>query len=177
MPGNETSLVVLFRFLPPPVSRGIGQALLTGDATKATLSHALKTAQAHQYEFANQAFLVPHHGSEHNLPAWLRPYICGIAVISGAENSPHHPSKATLQQLSRWTGASTPRLYCTAYGIQCAKAFKRLATTAHGKTLVRPGDCFGDIVVKVPKDGEAFVESASADGEPRRQFGYCGNPD
>lgn len=175
VPGNETSLVVLFRFLRPHRSDGIGQALLTGDATRATLIHAVATAQAHRYALENQAFLVPHHGSEHNLPEWLGHYVRGVAVISGPDNSQHHPSRTTLEMLSRWTYRSGSGLYCTAYGVQCAKAFGHLATTADRRKLVLPGHCFGDIVVNVPEDGEAFVESSSADGSLRRPFGYCGN--
>jgi hypothetical protein len=175
VPGNETSLVALFRFLRSTRSDGIGQALLTGDATEATLYHAARTALAHGYEIENHAFLVPHHGSGNNLPEWLVPCVRGVAVISGPANSQYHPAQATLEMLSRRTSGTGSRLYCTAYGVQCAKAFGHLATTDYGRKLVQPGHCFGDIVVNVPEDEEAFVESTSADGRPRRQFGYCGN--
>ena len=49
VPGNETSLIVLFRFLPSTPVLGMGRALLTGDATPAGLAYARKTAQRHGY--------------------------------------------------------------------------------------------------------------------------------
>jgi hypothetical protein len=174
VPGNETSLVVLFRFLRAPLGDGVGRALLTGDATPAALAFARDTAKQHGYIFENQAFLVPHHGSEHNFPAWLRDDIRGLAVISGSMTSPHHPSHKVLRQLATWTCGSSPKLFCTAYGHCCSQAFGNRAGTHEGH-LVQPGDCFGDIVARVPVTSPAEMVSSSAAGNLRRPFGYCGN--
>lgn len=175
-PGNETSLVVLFRFLKAPLTEGLGRALLTGDATPAALAFARDIAERHGYLIENQAFLVPHHGSEHNFPDWLRDYIRGLAVISGSMTSPHHPSHKVLQQLATWTGGSSPKLFCTAYGHCCSQAFGNRAGT-HEVHLVQPGNCFGDIVARITTTGPAEVVTSSAAGNLRRPFGYCGNPD
>ena len=67
--GNDTSLVLLFRFLAQQVDNGFGTALLPGDATPATLGFARETATSlGELSLKNQMFLVPHHGSRHNLP-------------------------------------------------------------------------------------------------------------
>jgi hypothetical protein len=167
---------VLFRFQNAPVTGGFGRALLTGDATPATLSFARHTANQYAgLNLENQAFLVPHHGSEHNLPSWLGSYIQGIAIISGSAASPHHPSPKVLEQLSKWTCRSIPKLFCTGYARCCAQAFAARAA-AHEKNLVRPGSCFGDLVIRVPRSAPATIEQTSADGNFRRPFGYCGNP-
>jgi hypothetical protein len=174
VPGNETSLVVLFRFLQAPPTNGLGRVLLTGDATPAALAFARRTAERYGYIVENQAFLVPHHGSAHNFPLWLRDYIRGLAVISGSMTSPHHPAHKVLQQLATWTCSSAPKLFCTAYGHSCSQAFGNRAG-GHEKHLVQPGNCFGDIVVRIPRSGPAELAESSADGNLRRPFGYCGN--
>jgi hypothetical protein len=138
------------------------------------LAFARDTAERHGYILENQALLVPHHGSEHNFPAWLRDYIRGLAVISGSMTSPHHPSHKVLQQLATWTCGSAPRLFCTAYGHCCSQAFGKRAE-AHETHLVQPGNCFGDIVVRIPRSSPAELAESSADGNLRRPFGYCGN--
>jgi beta-lactamase superfamily II metal-dependent hydrolase len=176
VPGNETSLVVLFRFLAAPVEEGVGRALLTGDATPATLSFARHTASRYPgLALENQAFLVPHHGSGHNLPSWLGSFIHGTAIISGTTGSPHHPALKVLQQLARWTCRSTPNLFCTDYADGCAQSFAARAAE-NEKHLVRPGSCFGDIVIRVPASRPAAVEETSVNGNLRRRFGHCGNP-
>jgi hypothetical protein len=176
LPGNETSLVVLFRFQGQPVESGLGRVLLTGDATKATLRYARKTAERFPgYEIENQVFLVPHHGSENNLPEWLEPYIHGVAVISAATSSPHHPSSDVLRRLAHRTcGAGVPGLFCTNYAYGCSHAFASRAAM-HEMEFVSPGSCFGDLVIRIPAAAPAGLESSSAPGHLRRRFGYCGN--
>ena len=174
VPGNETSLVVLFRFVRAPHSNGLGRALLTGDATPAALTFARETAERNGYILENQAFLVPHHGSEHNFPNWLRGYIRGLAIISGSMTSPHHPSHKVLQQLAVWTCGSSPKLFCTAYGHSCSQAFSSLAG-AQEAHLVQPGKCFGDIVARISVTAPAEMAESSEEGNLRRPFGYCGS--
>src|SRR5256884_1727356 len=176
VPGNETSLIVLFRFLPSTPVLGMGRALLTGDATPAGLAYARKTAQGHGYNFENQLFLVPHHGSKRNFPLWLADYIRGLAVVSGSMESKHHPAPEVLGHLSDWTCGSTPKLFCTAYGHSCSQAFGKDAPERQAH-LGQPGSCFGDIVVRLPAASPATLERSSADGESRRPFGYCGHPE
>jgi len=174
VPGNETSLVVLFRFVGAPSNGGMGRALLAGDATPAGLTHARAIAKQFGYILENQVFLVPHHGSQLNFPAWLRTYILGVAIISGSATSSYHPSNKVLEQLAEWTGETTPKLFCTAYSHCCAQAFGSRAGPRETH-LVKPGECFGDIVVCLPRDKAAILEGSSADGHSRRPFGYCGN--
>ena len=86
VPGNETSLVILFRFLEEGTDASYGRALLPGDATPTTLSFARQTAEGfHQLRLDNQAFVVPHHGSARNLPPWLGDHLHGIAVVSASD--------------------------------------------------------------------------------------------
>ena len=173
VPGNETSLVVLFRFLGQKSAIGLGRALLPGDATPGTLAFARDTGK-HFPELVidNQAFLVPHHGSQHNLPVWVKTHIHGVVVVSAPTDSPHHPSQKTLELLGNWTHGSD-RLFCTAYAQCCAKAFGTRA--APNDPLVEPGNCFGNVVIRVPRSAPAALTQSSAPGHQRRPYGYCGN--
>jgi beta-lactamase superfamily II metal-dependent hydrolase len=171
--GNETSLVVLFRFVEQPDKEGSGRALFPGDATPATLSFARATgANAPGLEIDNQMFVVPHHGSSRNLPAWTRQHMHGIVVVSATTNSPHHPSETVLTQIAKWTGGE--QLVCTSYAQCCGRQFGQFAS-APDQQWVQPGECFGDIVIRVPRCGPAAFVKSSAPGHHRRAFGFCGN--
>jgi hypothetical protein len=170
VPGNATSLVVLFRFLNAPGN--LGRVLLPGDATPQTLEFARQTGEAFpDLEIDNDMFLVPHHGSHHNLPPWVQDHVRGIAVVSAPTNSPNHPSEKTLQLLGRWTcGSKPPRLFCTSYAHACANAFGK---NANEKKLVQPGSCFGDITFEISPTLPAQVKHFTVDGNLRRPYGYC----
>ena len=171
VPGNETSLVVLFRFVGQDTAAGMGRALLPGDATPATLDFARQTAARFPgLTLDNQMFLVPHHGSRHNLPAWLSNHTKGIAVVSSRTDSLQHPSQLALQSLRQWTGNSA--IFCTSYAKCCSKAFGKQALGA-AKALVKPGSCFGDLVISVSRNQPAQFVSSTDAGDRRRQFGYC----
>ncbi|HEV2963337.1 MAG TPA: MBL fold metallo-hydrolase [Candidatus Angelobacter sp.] len=176
VPGNETSLVVLFHFLAPSKIKGAGRVLLPGDATPPTLNLARQTGQDFpDLAIDNQAFVVPHHGSQYNFPEWLKTYIHGIAVVSAPTDSLTHPSKEVLEHLGTWTYSSpSSKLFCTSYAKCCAKKFGATAS-ASDQFLVKPGSCFGDIVICVPKSSTAHFDQSSHSGHSRRQFGYCGN--
>lgn len=174
VPGNETSLVVLFRFVDQQSRTGLGRALLPGDATPATLSFARETASSFsELAMDNHMFLVPHHGSRHNLPAWLQDHVHGIVVVSSPTDSPHHPSSDALKRLAEWSGNSN-RLFCTSYAQCCATAFGGRARAAD-RALVQPGSCFGNVVVRVPRSAPAELKESSEPGDRRRSFGYCGH--
>jgi hypothetical protein len=179
VPGNDTSLVVLFRF--KRVSRrtpGVGRALLPGDSTPATLKFAKETGiDFPELALDNQAFLVPHHGSSNNLPTWIDRFLHGIVVISSGTKSTVHPSAKVLKRLSRHCrhGRST-RLFCNAYAGVCSKAFGKNAESRE-KKWIEPGSCFGDIVIRIDRKSVARVVRSSAKGQKRRKFGYCGNVD
>jgi hypothetical protein len=173
--GNETSLVVLFRFVGRKSGDGLGRALFPGDATSATLAFARRTAG----NFAgltidNQMFLVPHHGSRRNLPAWIADHAHGIVVVSGTTNSSYHPSSDVLKQIVKWNDKGG-HLFCTSYAQCCAKAFGRRASAAD-RALVQPGGCFGNVVIRIPRSAPAEFKESSESGNRRRRFGYCGNP-
>jgi len=173
--GNETSLVVLFRFVAQKSSDGLGRALFPGDATSATLNFARQTAK----EFAglaidNQMLLVPHHGSHDNLPSWLADHAHGIVAVSAPTNSPHHPSSDVLKQIVKWNPKGG-HLFCTSYAQCCVKTFGRRARAAD-RALVQPGSCFGNVVIRIPLSADAEFQQSSTSGEPRRKFGFCGNP-
>lgn len=170
VPGNATSLVVLFRFLN--ANQSFGRALLPGDATPQTLDFARQTGKEFpDLQIDNDMFLVPHHGSYYNLPQWVQTHIRGIAVVSAPTDSPKHPSEQTLKLLGKWTcSARPPRLFCTSYAHACAKAFGKSATN---KSLVQPGSCFGDITVEISPTMPAQVRRFSVNGDLRRPYGYC----
>jgi hypothetical protein len=170
VPGNATSLVILFRFLNE--AQGFGRVLLPGDATPPTLDFARQTGkQFPDLAIDNDLFLVPHHGSHYNLPSWLQAHVRGVAVVSAPTNSPKHPSEQTLKLLAKWTCATQPPgLFCTSYAHACAKAFGQNATN---KKLVLPGSCFGDITVEISPTLPARVKNFTVDGNLRRPYGYC----
>jgi hypothetical protein len=171
--GNETSLVVLFRFADQASGGGLGRALFPGDATLATLSFARETAGAFaELSIDNQMFLVPHHGSRLNLPPWMADHAHGIVVVSAPTNSSHHPSSKVLKQIANWND-KTDHLFCTSYAQCCKKAFGRRAAD---QALVQPGSCFGDVVIRIPRSEPAEFKESSDPGDRRRIFGYCGNP-
>jgi len=171
--GNETSLVILFRFLDAAGGAGVGRALLPGDATPATLKSAEKTARAFALHLDNHAVVVPHHGSVGNLPAWIDAYLHGVVVVSAPTDSDHHPSSVVLQRISRLTRApEAPHVFCTSYARACARKY---GPAAPEPALGGPGPCFEDVVVRVPRSGPATVVSSTKDGTSRRPYGYCGN--
>lgn len=171
VPGNATSLVILFRFLNED-SRSFGRVLLPGDATPQTLDFARQTGKRFpDLAIDNDLLLVPHHGSHYNLPLWVQAHVRGLAVVSAPTNSPNHPSEQTLKLLAKWTCTTKPpRLFCTSYAQACAKAF---GTNATDKKLVRPGSCFGDITVEITPTMPAQVKYFTVDGNLRRPYGHC----
>lgn len=174
--GNETSLVLLFRFNSSENSSGRGRAILPGDATPATLQLARDEARRAGLDLDNQALLVPHHGSSKNLPSWLVDLTHGIAVISGRPNSRYHPSRETLRVLSERCRIGTgSRLYCTSYAKACGDEFGARAMSAEEGGWIRPGPCFGDVTIRVPPASPAEVIGFSERGDLRRRFGHCGN--
>jgi hypothetical protein len=185
--GNETSLVILFRFLDAGGAGdfglvgggfveddGIGRALLPGDATPATLRSAAETSRTFAgLSLDNQAFVVPHHGSSANLPTWIEPSLHGVVVVSAPTDSDHHPSAHVLERISRLRRATpAAHVFCTSYAGACAREYGR---GTEEPALGRPGPCFEDVVVVVPRGGPAAVVSSSQDGASRRPYGYCGN--
>jgi beta-lactamase superfamily II metal-dependent hydrolase len=175
--GNATSVIILFAFRTPKTcgTPGAGKVLLTGDATNKLLEEADHVAVEQHLDLHNQLLLVPHHGGVKVIPDWLQQYVHGIAVISGRTDSPHHPKLATLQTLASRTCAGTPpKLYCTSYAQACREAFES-RPNAKELHLVRPGPCFGNMALRVPRASESVFESSSDAGENRRRFGWCGN--
>ncbi len=175
VPGNETSLVLLCRFMAATGDPGSGRILLPGDATPATLSSARKTARRFpELTLDNQTFVVPHHGSSKNLPEWIDPLLHGLILISAPTDSPHHPAPTALERLARRehdpAGAG---LFCTSYAQACRDVYGPGA--GRWRSLVQPGPCFGDLTVAVPPSGPAVFKSSTARGDRRRRFGYCGN--
>jgi len=171
VPGNETSLVVLFRFDGQNHRAGLGRALFPGDATPATLKYARATAaQFPHLSIHNQMFLLPHHGSHHNLPEWAGDYAHGVVAVSGRTDSPHHPSKNVLTQISQWNSGN--QVFCTSYAQCCRQTYGKRAKASR---WVKPGSCFGDLVIRVPRTGPSALQDSSHDGHGRRSFGYCGN--
>src|SRR5262249_16642736 len=168
VPGNETSLVILFRFLKQSAIPGAARVLLPGDATPATLQLARKTGNDFSgLAIDNQAMVVPHHGSRHNLPAWLRAYIHGVVTVSGPTASPSDPSPEVLKLLTQWTSPdSGSRFVCTSYALCCAKRFGGRAGD-DSLSLVAKGSCFGHIVIRVPESEQARLERSSHRGQAR----------
>jgi hypothetical protein len=178
VPGNETSLVVLFRFLDPAgragarPTHGFGRAVFPGDATPATLDFARRTAADFPgLSLENQVFLVPHHGSHHNFPDWLIATMHGLAVVSSSTRSKHHPSSDVLRTIAAWSQGGR-QVYCTSYAQCCRAEFGGAGQTE----LTQPGPCFGHLLIEAPQSGPATLTASAADGEKRRGFGYCGNP-
>jgi hypothetical protein len=174
VPGNETSLVLLFRFVGVGKNNGFGRVLLPGDATPATLTYARETAKRFPgLALDNQLFLVPHHGSNRNHPAWVDKHLHGFVVVSSPTDSPHHPSSEVLKRIAK-TGTGGGRLLCTSYAQCCRKAFANRARPSD-RAWVQPGPCFGDVAVAVPLASQAEYKGSSHSGLSRRSFGYCGN--
>jgi len=179
VPGNKTSLVLLFRFAGAPDEEGLGRALLPGDATPATLRYARDMSRgAKELHLKHQALVVPHHGSRHNLPRWFVPYVRGVAAISAPTDSARHPAPQVLEQLSTrripdGQGAGS-KLFCTSYADCCRRKFAHRASAGE-HSLVRPGRCFGNLVIELTRGQPARVVAAQTEGELRRRFGYCGN--
>lgn len=170
--GNATSLVILAYFAETAVPPGLGRLVLPGDATRFTLGSARRMANYHsQLVLHNQAFLVPHHGSKANLPDWLGQYLHGVALVSGRTNSDHHPADSVLEQLRH----ESLEIFCTSYARCCRQRYGDRAGAGQSH-LVRPGPCFGDFVVRVPRSGKATLARSSDDGGSRRTFGICGAP-
>jgi glyoxylase-like metal-dependent hydrolase (beta-lactamase superfamily II) len=175
VPGNETSMVLLFRFHRQG-ELGQGRALLTGDATPGTLNFANSIAENFpELSLDNQAFVVPHHGSSANLPKQFENLLHGVVVISAPSQSSYHPSSKILERLAARTCSSNPpRLFCTSYAQACRTKFGGNADP-NDRHLVQPGPCFGVVVVRIPCGSNAEVESTSDQtGARRRVFGYCG---
>ena len=174
VPGNETSLVLLFRFVGVGRGTGFGRALLPGDATPATLSYARETAERFPgLTLDNQLFLVPHHGSDRNHPEWIDKHLHGIVVVSSPTNSPHHPSSEVLKRIAK-RAPGGGRLLCTSYAQCCRQTFGNRARASE-RAWVEPGPCFGDVAVAVPLSSQAEYKGSSHAGLNRRNFGHCGN--
>jgi beta-lactamase superfamily II metal-dependent hydrolase len=177
VPGNDTSLVIGFRFLGPPAESGVGRVLLPGDATKATLDFARRTASRFpDLSLNNQAFVAPHHGSSDGLPEWLYRCLFGVVIISAPTNSSHHPGKNTLIKIAKHCcSQAIPQLFCTSYAGTCATEFRNQARDDE-LHLVDPGPCFGDVAIRIPPVGVATLDGSSHAGQERRRFGHCGHP-
>lgn len=170
VPGNETSLVILFRFYG-----GIeaGRGLLTGDAEKATLDFALRTAERFPHlSLRNDCFVVPHHGARNGVPGWLLEISRGAIVISGRTDSDHHPSRETLMTVARRCADSGGNLYCTSYAQACRETY-RPHVGRESRRMVAPGRCFGDFVIEVDDLRGARLAASSDHGEARRAYGLC----
>lgn len=169
--GNETSLVILFRFDSGEQRRG----LLTGDATPHTLAFALHVSRRHPHlSLRNDCLLVPHHGARNGLPEWLVESSGGAFVVSAPTASPHHPAPSTLAAAVMRCAPGTGELFCTSYARACREGPGRNAP-AHHQHLIADGSCFGNIVIDVPERGPFgwVLLQSSADGERRRPYGYC----
>lgn len=169
VPGNETSLVLLFRFSAVSSASGLGRVVLPGDASAATLGFARSVgARWPDLTLDNQAFLLAHHGSRDNFPGWLTDHLHGLVIVSAPSNSPHHPADDVLRRLARLKTDDRARVYCAAYAGVCARDY------GQGAPPPAPdGPCFGDMSVDVPARDPARVVASSARGDLLRAFGYC----
>jgi beta-lactamase superfamily II metal-dependent hydrolase len=171
-PGNETSLVLLFRFPGSDGKQGFGSILLPGDATAATLRYARETSRRFpELSLDNQLFLVPHHGSRRNSPKWVDKYLHGIVVVSAPTDSSHHPSESLLKRFASRAHKSE-QLFCTSYAHACRESFRHLSSQQN-RDVVQPGACFGDIAIAVSPSEAAQSLGSSHDGSRRREFGHC----
>lgn len=170
VPGNDTSMVILFRFYG-----GIhaGRGLLTGDAERLTLDFARRTAERFPHlELRNDCLFVPHHGARSGVPEWLLDLSDGAVVISGRTDSNYHPARDTLMAVAYRCAASGGKLYCTSYAKACGDAY-------HGRTgvgdahLVKSGRCFGDFTIFIDDLQGARLSRSSDPGEARRAYGLC----
>lgn len=170
VPGNDTSMVILFRFYG-----GIraGRGLLTGDAERPTLDFARQTAERFPHlGLRNDCLFVPHHGARAGVPEWLLGLSDGAVVISGRTDSNYHPARDTLMGIAHRCAASGGKLYCTSYAKACGDAYH--GHTAAGEShLVKPGRCFGDFTIFIDDLQGARLSRSSDHGESRRAYGLC----
>ena len=170
VPGNETSFVLLFRF----VAARYGRVVLTGDATRGTLNFARKvTEQFPELRMDNGCLVIPHHGSRNGVPDWLYEHSAGAVVLSAPTDDIHHPSHDTLREIARRLSGRGEALFCTSYALACRQQFGK-AAGARARHLVAEGPCFGDISVRVTIRGGWTLTRSSEPGQLRRRFGHCG---
>ncbi len=167
--GNLTSLVLMYR--THGLDGAAGNVLLPGDATPETLRYAAQNARREPgLTMDHDMLVVPHHGSQKNLPAWLDRHIKGSAVISAPANSLHHPAQQVLERLG---ALCAPRdgaqVFCTSYARHCRQSFGPPAAGADQSPL-----CFGHMTFSIAHDGTRFGRSTH-NGEDMRSFGICGN--
>jgi len=170
VPGNDTSMVLLFRFYG---GTHAGRGLLTGDAERPTLDFARRTGERFPHlALRNDCLFVPHHGARSGVPEWLLDLSDGAIVISGRTDSDHHPARDTLMAIAYRCSVSGGKLYCTSYAKACHEAY-------HGHTdprethLVKPGRCFGDFTIFIDDLQGAQLSQSSDPGEARRVYGLC----
>lgn len=168
--GNLTSLVLLYRSLGR--KGAAGNALLPGDATPATLRFAAQQVRRDpSLSLDHDVLVVPHHGSQHNLPAWLDRHIKGSAVFSAPHDSAHHPAQQVLERLSALCGGrpGPASVFCTSYARHCRESFGPPSAESDQSPM-----CFGHMTFHVGQGGSQLAR-ASHGGDAMRAFGYCGN--
>lgn len=171
VPGNETSMVVLFHFTSGDERRG----LLTGDATAGTLAFARTVSRAFpELTMRNDCFVVPHHGSRDGIPPWLQELCDGAFLVSAPTESRHHPSPETLAAAVHRCRVAGGEIFCTSYAHACRHEYGRSAPAAD-RHLTEPGPCFGTIAIDVHESGTAAwsVAGTTSPGELRRPYGFC----
>jgi len=171
LPGNPTSLVVQFAFTRNELREQRGCAILPGDATAATLNGARRRAQEFpELNLANDALVIPHHGSHHNWVPWFADALLGVAIVSAPSGRDKHPSPAVLREVLQVCGSGEhSRLLCTSYAGACHRAY--------GAESGAPGrlePCFGDISVALSPQSGARLIAHDERGPSRRSFGLCG---
>lgn len=170
VPGNDTSMVILFRFHGGTEA---GRGLLTGDAENATLDFARHTAERFPHlALRNDCLFVPHHGARAGIPDWLFELSHGAIVISGRTNSEHHPARETLIAAAHRCSTTGGKLYCTSYSRACREAYQGYADPREGH-LLKPGRCFGDFTITIDDLQGAQLSRSSDPGEARRAYGLC----
>jgi hypothetical protein len=172
VPGNETSMVILFHFTTGGERRG----LLTGDATAGTLNFARTVSEAFpDLTLRNDCFVVPHHGARAGIPRWLQELCEGAFLVSAPTESLHHPAPAILAAAVHRCRSTGGELFCTSYARACRHEYGQSAPAAD-RHLVEPGPCFGTISVVVHQTGPAAwsMVGSSSRGELRRPYGFCG---
>lgn len=172
-PGNESSIVLLFRFRGHDGPEG--RMLLPGDATPVILKYADSHAKFFpDLSICSDVIVAAHHGSRHNWPEFLFDRAVGSVLVSCGPSDNHHPAESFLKRVGEHCaeGDGCSRLFCTSYARQCHLAFSGRAKR-NERHLVLEGPCFGDLVVELRPDGSRVVSDTTR-GDKRRRFGFCG---
>ena len=166
-PGNETSAVVLFSFVG---STGRDRVLLPGDVTPRTLGTARQLeALERRLSLHNGLIVVPHHGSNRNLPKWFFSYLNGAVAVSAPSNSEHHPNRHVLRAIARHRPGL---LYCTCEALACRIARSR-GRSRHVEARLAAQPCFGDLEFLIERGRPPDLVESSHDGERHRAGGIC----